>query len=596
MATVMANSNWYMDNITALCTTTCHDSFKAWGSDVEQACAGEKVVQGGVIVEAKALSLSLTYNVQIACLQDSKFNWCFFDSQSWQGSDYIRYDSLMCADESDMPDICNDEDFDIQSITADMQAMTNLYNPSMFCSECFLELYRLRLLDPWLASTNFTDYLIGQFDSVQQNCSTTLPYTMSSSTLYIGAQTSVTTTATTTDAATTINTAASTAVCLGQVVQPIANWLTCDDLSDTYNVSTGDARTATGDYDCFFDTPACLPLPCPIYTVWGSPSCTSLAELASTPPTTFPSLSIWHGTLTFKAAAAEWPTVSAFVWKPLAVHGLRHQLPLQLPQALPSYYTTATPAYPTQSGTTESCGKYYQVVSGDVCATVNLGFGLNITQLQSLNTYLDDNCSNLWLDYDVCVAPVSAPTVSSDGSCAVVHLQDNAWMTVARPEIALLALMVSVGPIIAIWLAPALDLVTAAVFSDIAAMELNSAAQETATLENVTLTTGGPSISGECGAMFVGNKTCTGTQFGDCCSVNGYCGSTNDYCSPPNCYSGACLTSGYTSTNGECGPNFANNMTCVGSLFGDCCSVAGYCGNSSGYCSGTNCYSGSCVS
>lgn len=83
------------------------------------------------------------------------------------------------------------------------------------------------------------------------------------------------------------------------------------------------------------------------------------------------------------------------------------------------YYTTATPAYPTQSGTTESCGKYYQVVSGDDCATVNLRFGLNITQLQSLNTYLDDNCSNLWLDYDVCVAPVSAPTVSSDGSCGV---------------------------------------------------------------------------------------------------------------------------------------------------------------------------------
>ncbi|KAJ5051239.1 hypothetical protein NUH16_003435 [Penicillium rubens] len=67
------------------------------------------------------------------------------------------------------------------------------------------------------------------------------------------------------------------------------------------------------------------------------------------------------------------------------------------PTGTASYYTTATPAYPTQSGTTESCGKYYQ----------------------SLNTYLDDNCSNLWLDYDVCVAPVSAPTVSSDGSCGV---------------------------------------------------------------------------------------------------------------------------------------------------------------------------------
>ncbi|CAG8109670.1 unnamed protein product [Penicillium salamii] len=107
---------------------------------------------------------------------------------------------------------------------------------------------------------------------------------------------------------------------------------------------------------------------------------------------------------------------------------------------------------------------------------------------------------------------------------------------------------------------------------------------------------GGPSINGECGPVFAGNKTCTGTHFGDCCSTSGYCGSTTDYCSPPNCYSGECLKSGYTSTNGECGPNFANNMTCPGSLFGDCCSTGGYCGNSSDYCSGTNCYSGSCVS
>lgn len=102
-------------------------------------------------------------------------------------------------------------------------------------------------------------------------------------------------------------------------------------------------------------------------------------------------------------------------------------------------------------------------------------------------------------------------------------------------------------------------------------------------------------MNGECGPNFAGNKTCTGTQFGSCCSTSGYCGSTNYYCSPPNCYSGACLTSGYTSTDGECGPTFSGNMTCPGSLFGDCCSVSGYCGNSTAYCSGSNCYSGACT-
>jgi hypothetical protein len=83
------------------------------------------------------------------------------------------------------------------------------------------------------------------------------------------------------------------------------------------------------------------------------------------------------------------------------------------------YYTAATPAYPTQSGTTGSCGKFYQVISGDDCATLNLKFGLNLTQLHIMNTFIDSNCSNLWLNYDICVAPVSEPSISTDGACGV---------------------------------------------------------------------------------------------------------------------------------------------------------------------------------
>ncbi|KAL2819552.1 hypothetical protein BDW59DRAFT_165005 [Aspergillus cavernicola] len=40
-----------------------------------------------------------------------------------------------------------------------------------------------------------------------------------------------------------------------------------------------------------------------------------------------------------------------------------------------------------------------------------------ITVPEDLNTQIWDNCTNLWLDYDVCVAPVSATTVSEDGTC-----------------------------------------------------------------------------------------------------------------------------------------------------------------------------------
>lgn len=41
---------------------------------------------------------------------------------------------------------------------------------------------------------------------------------------------------------------------------------------------------------------------------------------------------------------------------------------------------------------------------------------------------------------------------------------------------------------------------------------------------------GGPSLDGSCGPNFAGNKTCTGTQFGACCSLYGYCGDSADYC------------------------------------------------------------------
>lgn len=69
-----------------------------------------------------------------------------------------------------------------------------------------------------------------QFDDIQRECSTSLPYTTSASTLYVGEATLTTTTgATPTDPSTTT----ATPTCQGQMVQPLANWLTCNDLSDT---------------------------------------------------------------------------------------------------------------------------------------------------------------------------------------------------------------------------------------------------------------------------------------------------------------------------------------------------------------------------
>lgn len=549
---------WTTSDVNILCTSDCVSSLSSWQSNVETVCGDQTTIQAGVIVLATALPLSFTYNAGLVCLQDSASNWCFLDSQTWQGSDYIRYDPAMCFsngdDNSTVALQCADPDFDVNDITSDMAAMTNIYDPELFCNECFLELYRQRLLNPWLPISNFTDYLIDQFDLIQGNCSTTLPYSTSSSTLYVGTATATTTSGSVT---TTGSSSTATATCLGQVVQPLANWLTCNNLCDTYNISTGDARVVTADYACYFDQALCLPLPCEIDTVWDQPSCDELAQRYSnsTYTVTTGQFLSWNtniqgsctgiapGQRVCKSApGGTFPKPNATITAPGATGAA-------------TFYTAATAAYPTQSGTISECGEYYLAVSGDDCSTIDLRFGLNFSQLQEYNTYLNSDCLNLWLNYDVCVAPVTPQTVSTDGTCP-----------------------------------PGVTCVGSG-FGDCCSPFGYCGSTATYCVS----TNGTATQDGTCGPDN-GGTICT-PQFGSCCSIYGFCGNGTDYCGAGNCYSGSCDTdNGGPSTNGECGPNFAGNKTCTGTQFGTCCSVSGFCGNTTDYCSGSNCYSGACTS
>ncbi|KAI1454309.1 hypothetical protein F4805DRAFT_326492 [Annulohypoxylon moriforme] len=322
--------------------------------------------------------------------------------------------------------------------------------------------------------------------------------------------------------------------------------------------ATRDARVVTGDYTCYFNEAQCFPLPCEIDVVWDAPSCDTLAQRYSNTTynvTTGQFLS-WNpniqgsctgiapGQRVCKSApGGTYPKPNATITAPGATGS-------------PTYYTAATPAYPTQSGTISECGNYYLVVSGDNCWTVDQRFGLNFSQLQSYNTYLDDDCLNLWLKYDICVAPVTPQTVSTDGTCpAGVTCVGSGFGDCCSPY----------G------------------FCGTGAEYCASGTNGTDTQD------------GTCGPDY-GGTTCT-PQFGSCCSIYGYCGNGTDYCGAGNCYSGACdVDSGGPSTNGECGPNFAGNKTCTGTQFGVCCSTSGFCGNSTDYCAGSNCYSGACTS
>ncbi|KAI7220945.1 hypothetical protein KC333_g2055 [Hortaea werneckii] len=103
------------------------------------------------------------------------------------------------------------------------------------------------------------------------------------------------------------------------------------------------------------------------------------------------------------------------------------------------------------------------------------------------------------------------------------------------------------------------------------------------------------SPNGHCGTLGNGGTpegyTCTGSEFGACCSSSGFCGDTTDYClagCQPG-YGECTPQEGYPiSSDGWCGPEYGN-QTCEGSVFGMCCSIYGSCGSGTEYCDPPNC-------
>ena len=112
-----------------------------------------------------------------------------------------------------------------------------------------------------LPSGEYTNYLLDQYSRIQEYCSTKLPVTTYETTLFASTRT--------TSVSATVTPVPSPTSCSGQLIQPPDSWMSCRDISDMYNVSTGTVVDATQNQDCRFDSPLCLPKPCEIDTVWG---------------------------------------------------------------------------------------------------------------------------------------------------------------------------------------------------------------------------------------------------------------------------------------------------------------------------------------
>ncbi|EEQ31827.1 hypothetical protein McanMca71_007697 [Microsporum canis] len=73
----------------------------------------------------------------------------------------------------------------------------------------------------------------------------------------------------------------------------------------------------------------------------------------------------------------------------------------------------ADPPSPTQPGLVKNCDKFYLVASGDNCYSIQTKYGVSSDQFKMWNPYINAECSNLWVDYYICIhvpgATISTP-------------------------------------------------------------------------------------------------------------------------------------------------------------------------------------------
>lgn len=364
---------------------------------------------------------------------------------------------------------------------------------------------------------------------------------------------------TTTPSATT---ATPTTTCAGQIVSPPTDVVLpgCNLLADAYNVTTGDLRAVTGNEMCEFNSSICLPLPCPIDVVYGFLTCADLATKYSTSnnQVTLTQFLGWN-----KWILGDRSSLASSQRICIGSPGGSYvpDSTIVAPTGTGSYFTAATPALPTQTGTVAARGRYYDVVSGDTCNQIALVYG-------QLNSYLDDDCKNLWLSTSVCVAPVTVGPPSTDGTCGPSYSGTTCNGTLFGDCCSTSGYCGS---------------------SEAYCGFGNCVSGACETDQSIV------SQDGSCGPDH-DDLICVGSGFGDCCSIYGYCGSGSSYCGAGLCYSGECEADiGGPSVDGSCGPNFNGNKTCTGTQFGSCCSTSGYCGSTAEYCQGNNCYSGACT-
>ncbi|KAJ5719736.1 hypothetical protein N7493_007314 [Penicillium malachiteum] len=101
--------------------------------------------------------------------------------------------------------------------------------------------------------------------------------------------------------------------------------------------------------------------------------------------------------------------------------------------------TSATPS-PLMPDTVADCTKYYYVVKGDTCDSIEEAYGITSDQFSEWNPYVSNgtDCQNLWLDTYICVGAPDSSSSTKDESTSLpsaTTATQTATVTVPSPLI-----------------------------------------------------------------------------------------------------------------------------------------------------------------
>lgn len=119
----------------------------------------------GEFAAPRSAAMSLL-GIHLMLIVNSTSDWCMLESLSWVGSDVVRPDCTVDPSDPSCTDPTN--------VTAENQRIANLYNNTMLCSDCFLSMFYQRLSSDYLPDSNYSDYLVSEFQGIQDVCSTTV--------------------------------------------------------------------------------------------------------------------------------------------------------------------------------------------------------------------------------------------------------------------------------------------------------------------------------------------------------------------------------------------------------------------------------------